>query len=139
VICREEGSTNADLYYTLTDFVTDPAGVPVAPPTIAESSVNSTSFRLDINGYTDAQLQNIRYFQIDVSTDPGFSTFITASYNATTVNINKVGATMQNVLMHSRWIILNELNGGSTNYYIRIRAVNNAGASSYTTKTVATI
>lgn len=137
-IAKEVNTQDADLYYTMDDFLTDPDGVPAAPPTIADSFITATTFRLDINGYTDAQKQNIRYFQIDVSTDAGFGSFITASYNGTSVGTDHTSVTMQNVRMAAFWIGMAALTTGTT-YYIRIRAVNNAGASSYTTKTVTTI
>lgn len=136
IACVENSTTDANLVYTMDDLTTDPAGVPVAPPTITESFVSGSTFRLEISGYTDAQLQNIRYWLIDVSTNSGFSSFITASYNGTSAGLDHVGATMQNKRM-PLWILLNGLTGGTT-YYVRIKAVNNAGSSSYTNKTITT-
>lgn len=136
IIAQENNHYDADLFYTMDDLTTD-ASLPVAPPTVAASFITSTTFRLDISGYTDAQLQNIRYFSIDVSTSPSFASFITANYNGNSSTVDHVGATMQNARMTALYISLNALTTATT-YYIRIKAVNNNGSSSYTTINVTT-
>ena len=129
---RETDIPVANVWYTLDDLVTD-NGLPAAPPAIAASFITSSGFRLDMTGYTQAQLNNIRYWQFDLSTAADFSSYVTANYNSPLVT----GAVLHNIRMPALWIQPSGVETVTT-YYARIRAVNNNGSSSYTAKTITT-
>jgi hypothetical protein len=134
VYSKEYNNNRANIQWTMDDLTTDPAGVPAAP-TLATSSITTTSFRVDITGYSDEDWTNVRYCLMDLSTDAGFSTFVTAKYRNTSafpaVSIN-------NLRMTGYFDIYSTLTTGTT-YYLRIKACNNAGCSSYTTVNVTTL
>lgn len=131
---HEKSLDTAFAYYTRDNFKTDPSGIPVAP-TITVSGITTTSFRIDLTGYTQAQKNNIRYLRFDLSTDPAFGSFVTAKYQTPT---STSAVLLQNIYMNAYWDIFNSLTTGTT-YYLRIKACNNAGCSSYTTQTITTL
>lgn len=126
---RELGGDKANLYWCVTDFVTD-SGAPVAPPSISISAIDTDGFRFDIDGYTDAQIADIRHWELDLSTDPAFGSFVTGKYR--NPSAYPATSTIQNIQLNALWTIFNSLTSGTT-YYLRIRAKNNIGNSSYTT------
>jgi hypothetical protein len=118
----------SNLLYTRSDLTTDPLGVPGVIPAIDTTVTlpTTTSFRIDINGYTQAELDNIRYFAFDVSTDSTFSNFVTLKYFApTTAEKAKV---MHNIRMLGRFCIFNVATPG-TRYWVKVWSHNNAGDS----------
>jgi hypothetical protein len=127
VFAKQYNDNRANLQYTIDDLVTDPAGVPATPSTITTSFITSTSFRFDITNYTDKQVENIRYLQMDLSTDAGFSTFVTAKYRSTSAF---AASTIQNIRLVGLWTTFNSLTTGTT-YYLRIKACNNTDCSAY--------
>jgi hypothetical protein len=135
------GSTGiSQILFTREDFVTDPAGVPVAPPTIDilnPAFTTNNSFRVDIQGYTKKQYENIKWFKFDISTTATFNpgTFITAKWEATGPNSVRV---LQDVKLIGPWLAISQLNA-NTNYYIRIKACNYHNESGYTFKNIATL
>lgn len=132
VFAKEVSSNDADLWYSRDDLNTDPNGVPIAIPSTAVGS-NSNSAYVGMGGYTLAQMDNIRYFEVDVSTASDFSTFATVKYRH---------PSLEATLMHDARLTGLTLNleglPSATTYYIRIRACNNAGKSGYIQKTVTT-
>ena len=131
---KQFSDNRANLFWTRDNLVTDPSGVP-PEPTLSTSLITSTSFRVDITKYTDKQLENIRYFQQDISTSPDFSDFVTCNYRGTTRAYPAVE--MHDIRMVGMWDIYHELTTATT-YYLRIRACNNTGCSDYTTIAVTT-
>lgn len=134
-LCTEVNGNDANRYYTITDLQTD-NGLPAAPPVITTAFHTATSFRLFIDNYTDAQLQNIRGFEIDLSTQANFSTYVMAR-----IEVVQNGGQLQvfqDVWMWSRWITPNSLITATT-YYYRIRACNNNGKSGFTNGSTATL
>jgi hypothetical protein len=130
----EESNAVAHLMYTRTDLVTDPNGVPIPPPSVDTTSISTTSFRFDINGYTQAQLDNIRYFSFDISTVSDFSSFASLKYQTPTL---APASTMQNIRQLAQWDVFNSAIT-ATRYWIRVKACNNAGCSAYSTASVTT-
>lgn len=129
---KEEASNNADLWYTRHNFSSDPLGTPTAPPSFSTVFLGTTAFRLQVEGYTAAQWANIRYFELQVSLNASFSSFITASYQHV-----QPGVVINNIRIPAPWFHLTELSPGTT-YYIRLRAKNNTGTSAYTTTSITT-
>ncbi len=132
IYAYEIDNSNSRLMYSRTDLTTDPDGIPIAPPSIDTTVTlpTTTTFRIDIEGYTQKQLDNVRYWVQDVSTSPTFSTFSTLKYFA--------AATAQpTFLMHDirtfgLFTIYSSATTG-TRYWVRVKACNNAGCSAYTT------
>jgi hypothetical protein len=135
IYAYEASNSVANLMFTRDDLTTDPGGIPVAPPTINSSFITTTSFRIDITGYSQAQLDNIRYFVQDVSTDPGFSSFATLKYRNTSAF---PAVSMQNIRTLGLWDTYNSATTGTT-YYVKVKACNNVGCSAYTTKSITTL
>lgn len=130
---KEFNNNRANIQWTTTDLVTDPAGVPIAP-TITASGITSTAFREDITGYSDLNWQSVRYLSMDLSTDVNFSTFVTAKYRSTSAF---PAVSIHNIRVTGYFIPFTSLITGTT-YYFRIKACNNAGCSPYTTTIVTT-
>jgi hypothetical protein len=133
---KEYNNHRANLQWTIDDLVTDPAGAPVAPPGISTSFITSAAFRYDMTGYTDKQIENIRYWQQDLSTDPAFGSFVTAEYRIHSGAYPAVS--IHNIRVLGLWDKFATLTTGTT-YYLRIRACNNTGCSAYTTINVTTL
>lgn len=134
VYARQTNDNHTNLYYTRDDQVTDPGSTPAAP-SLSTSAITSTSFRVDITGLTDKQIENIRYWQMDLSTDPAFGSFVTARYR----NVGTfTPSVIQNIRMVGLYDIFNTLTTATT-YYLRIRACNNVGCSAYTTTNITTL
>lgn len=132
---HEDASDTAHMLYSRDNLKTDPNGLPIAPPTISTSDITSTAFRFEITGYTQSQIDNIRTFEFDISTSSNFSSYVTAKYflpGATS------SVSLHDIRMHSLWDNISALTTGTT-YYLRIRACNNAGKSSYTQINVTTL
>lgn len=129
---KEYNSTRANLLYTRDDLVTDPNGVPAAP-VIPTSSITSSGFRYDIT-VTDKDVENIRYWKMDLSTDPAFGSFVTAKYLASALP----AAVIHNTQVTGKFVIFSTLTTATT-YYCRVSACNNAGCSPYTTAIVTTL
>lgn len=134
----EADNTHTYLRYSRTDLVTDTDGIPIAPPVIDTTvqAPTTTFFRVDIQGYTQQQLENIRYFSIDVSTSADFSSFSTLKYKAPTTAYPAVP--IHDIRMLGLASLFNVATTG-TRYYVRIKACNNAGCSDYTMVTVTTL
>ncbi len=128
---RETGTNVANIWYSLDDQID--VSAPTAPLNIRSDYIGTNFFRLDIDDYGD-HMKNIRYFQIDVSVDAGFGSFITAKVNTASA----VSQTIQNITMKGPNINIYGLTAATT-YYARVRAVNNVGSSSYYSKTVTTL
>lgn len=129
IFSKEYTLSKANLLWTFDNLETDPDGLPAAPPKLDTISLSTSSFRININGYTDQQISNIRYFNFDISTDSAFSSFVTLKYQ----NPSSVVPAMQmrNIRMVAKWCIFNVATHGTT-YWVRAQAVNNAGRSSWT-------
>lgn len=131
---RETGLATAETWYSLDDRSTPTSAAPI-PVNIRDDysgSIGTDYFRLDIDDY-DSHLKDVDYFQIDVSTNNTFSSFISG-------NVNSPGSptvTIQNIRMKGPNVNIYGLTSGTT-YYARVRAVNGAGNSSYFTKTIIT-
>lgn len=132
---KEYTTAKANIQWTVDDLITDPNGTPVVP-TFVTSGITTTSFKIDsLNSLNDTILQNIRYYQIDLSTHADFSDFVTAKYRA-------ISAFPVSVIHDTRitggFVLFNSLVTG-TSYYFRIKACNNAGCSAYTTVNINTL
>jgi len=125
---------NADLYYSRDDLSTDPGGVPSAP-SLSTNTVTTTSFIVNINGLTDKQIENIRYWQMDLSTDPVFGSFVTAKYRNTGAFASSLIHDIRLVGLYDTYSALTT----ATTYYLRIKACNNVGCSAYTTVNITTL
>ncbi len=134
VYSKQFNNNRANIQWTTTDLVSDPAGIPAAP-TIATSGISTTSFRIDVTGYSDENWENVRYLSQDISTDAGFSTFVTAKYRNTSAF---PAVPIQDIRVTGYYDIFNSLTTGTT-YYYRIKACNNIGCSAYTTTSVTTL
>lgn len=131
---HETTSTMANAVYSRDNFATNTT-IPASPPTITPSFITATTFRIDIDGYTQSQLNNIDYLQFDLSTNPAFGSFVTAKYR----NVSAFPAvSLHDIYMNAIWDNFSELTTGTT-YYIRIKACNSLGCSSYTTQTITTL
>lgn len=134
IYSKQFNNNRANIQWTIDNLVTDPGGIPVAP-TIPTSSITTTSFRIDVTGYTNHQWENVRYMSMDLSTHADFSDFVTCKYRAVSafpaVEIHDIRVT-------GPFVIFNVLTTGTT-YYLRLKACNNAGCSAYTTINVTTL
>lgn len=138
IFTKQLNNNRANIQWAIDDLVTDPNGIPPAP-TIASTSITTESFRINVTGYTDKQIENIRYFSQDISTAVDFSSFVTCTYQNPASNFPIGQSTlMQNVRMTGLFDFYHELTTGTT-YYYRIKACNNVGCSAYTTKIVTTL
>lgn len=127
----------AEFWGTFLDFEHDETGAPATPPSLTEFAPATTAnaFQVDITGYTEAEIANIKWFIWDVSTDPDFSpgTFITKS-----VEWAQPAVLIQDLRIPSLSIAITSGLTTSTTYYIRAKAVNHQGESSYTSTSVTT-
>lgn len=136
IYAKQFNNNRANLLWTRDNLITDPDGTPLAPPSISTSFITATSFRIDIDDYTDVQIANIRYLQQDLSTDPDFGSFVTAEYRVHSGAYPAVP--IHDIRMTGLWDKFATLTTGTT-YYYRIRACNNVGCSVYTTINVTTL
>lgn len=140
LICwsREDNRNKAVLMWTRCPIDVDP-NPPDTIPVIASSYVSSTRIRFDIprgngvTGYTEEQFLLPRYYVADLATDPTFTTFPTVNWHAILPN-----QTIHNMRVNSDWMLFNELTPNTT-YYFRMKAVNLAGQTTYTTTSVTTL
>jgi len=133
IYSKEYNYNRANIQWTMDDLVTDPGGVP-AQPIIETSGVSTTTFRIDITGYSDKDWENVRYLLQDMSTHSDFRDFVTCKYRNMSVYPS---VEMQNVRMTGYFDTYTSLTPGTT-YYLRIKACNNTGCSAYATVTVTT-
>lgn len=143
---HEYTNQRANIQFTRSKLNESPSGLPAAPPVIHSSYISSTGFRIDMmnltnvlevgagQGYTPQQMENITHFIVDVATDAGFTTFPTIKWGY----VIDPASQIHNFRLPATWMSLNELTPGTT-YYIRIKAVNFNGESSYTSTTVTTL
>ncbi len=131
IYSKEYTSTRSNLQWTIDDLVSD-VEAPIVP-VLTISAITATAFRFDITNYVD--WQNVRYCLMDLSTVEDFSTFVTCKYRSISAYPAVV---INNITVVGYWDTFNGLVTGTT-YYLRIKAVNNAGESIYTIKTVTTI
>jgi hypothetical protein len=132
---KEFTNSRANIQWTVDDLATDPSGVP-AVPTFVTRGITTTSFTIDsLNSLDNTILQNVRYFQIDLSTHADFSDFVTAKYRAISAYSASV---IHDTKIPGYFVLFNSLTTGTT-YYFRIKACNNAGCSAYTTTNVTTL
>lgn len=129
VFSKQYTNTKANLQWTFDNLETDPDGLPAAPPKLDTVSLSLTSFRINVNGYTDREISNIRYLNVDVSLDSTFSSFVTLKYQNPTTTIPAMQ--MHNIRMIGKWCTFNLATHGNE-YWVRAQAVNNAGRSSWT-------
>lgn len=136
IYAKQLTDLDANIMWTRDDFLTDPDGtIPPPPPSLGSNSITSTTFQVTIDGYTDKQLENIRYMQMDISTSPTFASFVTAKYR----NVGTFPASViQNIRVLGLFDNISVLTTATT-YYIRIKACNNLGCSAYTTINVTTL
>jgi hypothetical protein len=110
--------------------------VPAAPPalTLNAPTLTASAFKIEITGYTQAQIQNIKQWVWDISTDAGFApgTFATLS-----IEWVQPAVLVKDIAMPSMRI-WPQTATASTTYYIRAKAVNNTGESAYTSTSVTT-
>jgi hypothetical protein len=137
----EDTNTRATIRYTISKLDTS-AGLPLAPPVIKTDYITDTRFRFDLmsisgvsvpGGYTEAQLANIKYFKVDIATDPGFTTFPVVRWG----HVIDPPSVVHDMIVPATWMLINNLTPNTT-YYVRVKAVNFNGESSYTTTTVTT-
>lgn len=141
VFCKETqaavdgGSVGvASLWYSRDTFIRTVAPSAPASLDVLGAYSTSTSFIFDILGYTSTQKQNIDYYVMDVSTDPGFTSSVTAEYR----NTGAYGPSLlHNVRLEGDRIYLSGLTT-DTSYYVRIKAVNNVGESAWTSMSYGT-
>lgn len=134
IYSKEYNNVRANLQWTMDDLVTDPGGIPSAP-TISTSNIGTTTFRITETGYSDSDLENVRYMQFDVSTHADFSDFVTAKYRSVSAF---PAVELHDIRMTGLFCIFNVLTTGTT-YYCRVKACNNVGCSAYTTVIVTTL
>jgi hypothetical protein len=143
---HEDANSRASIRYTVSKINVS-KGQPDAPPLLRSSYITSTGFRIDMMnltnsleaggsglGYTEAQMENISYFLCDVATDASFTTFPTIRWGY----VIDAASSVHNLRVPATWLSLNDLTPNTT-YYVRIKAVNFNGESSYTTTSVTTL
>lgn len=110
-------------------------GTPILPPSpvIVVSGITTTSFRIDITNYGD--WQNVRYCLMDLSTQADFSTFVTCKYRTPS---GYPAVPIHNIRVVGYYDLFSALITGTT-YYLRVKACNNEGESSYTIVNVTTL
>lgn len=117
----------------------DPAGPAVTPSKfmLVALQKNTGWFKFasyQDGGYSIAESQNIRYFELDLSTD-NFSTFVTATYKHATIGLTGV---IHNLRVESGFFYFWGLDSCTT-YQLRARAVNNEGVGEWNDTTFTTI
>lgn len=142
VYAKQISLSKATLYFSL-DSIADDDGLPVAPPEllVPSSLIGSTTAlaypKMDdeVGGYTVAQLNNIRWFEWDISTD-NFSTFVTCRVRYSSGPQSFFGE-IHEYRLASHLLNMYDLTAATT-YQIRCRAVNLNGASAWTTTSFTT-
>jgi len=134
IYSKEYDYNRANIQWTVDDLLTDPGGVP-APPAIETSGIGTTTFRIDITGYSDKDWENVRYLLQDISVHSDFRDFVTCKYRNITVYPS---VEMHDIRMTGYFDTYSSLMSGTT-YYLRIKACNNAGCSAYTTIVATTL
>lgn len=134
---HEYTGSEANIQYTRSKINYNPT-LPDPPPVMQVGFVTSTSFRVDMmsitntlivpGGYTYPQMENISYFLCDVATDAGFTVFPVIRWGYVIDPPSQV----HNLRIPATWLSLNNLTPNTT-YYVRIKAVNFLGQSTYTT------
>jgi hypothetical protein len=131
-----EAGGKAEFWGTFFDRNHDETGPPAAPPalTLVAPTLTANAFKVEITGYTQAQIQNIKQWVWDISTDAGFApgTFATLS-----IEWVQPAVLVKDIVMPSMRIWPQTATANTT-YYIRAKAVNNSGQSIYTTISVTT-
>lgn len=135
---HKEASNNlsATVMYTRDDNIQTTS--PAQPPSLEAPSgfITSSAFlvRIVLTGYTQAQLDNIDYFEWDVAVDSSYGSFKTGRYYYTQVS----GVTLQNIRAQAHFLSLDMLGSGQA-HFVRVRARNKVGSSFYTALTVTTL
>ncbi|MFI5186267.1 MAG: sialidase family protein [Chitinophagales bacterium] len=125
IYSKQFNDYKANLLYTEDDLSGDPAGIP-EKPVIVPSYITQDSFRVDITGYDDKQVENIRWLSEDMSEDSSFDTFTTCRYRTNSYP----AVEMHDVRMTGFWNTYSWLKPQTT-YWLRIKACNNKGCSDY--------
>src|SRR5205814_1896449 len=125
VFSKQFHDTKANLLYTEDDLWTDPDDIPQKPK-VVPSNFTQTSFRIDVTGYDDKQIENIRWLSHDLSEDSTFETFTTCKYRT----YSYPAAEIRDIRMTALWSAFSGLKPLTT-YWLRIKACNNKGCSGY--------
>lgn len=128
---------SAQFWGTFLDFEHDETGaLPTQPPTLVSdpSYLASTSARVKITGYTLDQIANIKYFLWDMSSSPSFApgTFLTQE-----IEWVQPPVLVKDQRIPGIYLAPVDLTSGTT-YYVRVKAVNHAGESAYTSTSFTT-
>lgn len=127
----------AEFWGTFLDFEHDETGaMPTQPPALTSnpSYLTSSAARVEITGYTEAQMNNIKYYVWDISTSP---TFAPGSFVTVSIEWVLPAVLVKDQRIPGIAIAPQSLTSGTT-YYFRVKAVNNAGESAYTSTSITT-
>jgi hypothetical protein len=125
VYSKEFNDYRANIVYTEDDLRTDAGDIPPKPK-ITVSDIREHSFRIDVTGYTDKQLENIRWLSEDLSEDSTFQTFTTCNSRSRSHPIIQI----RDVRMTGLWDSYSGLKA-LTPLWLRIKACNYTGCSDY--------
>ncbi len=132
VYSKEFNDYRANIVYTEDDLESGEGGIPQKPK-ITVSNLQEHSFRIDVTGYTDKQLENIRWLSEDMSEDSTFQTFITCNHWKPSYPATRI----RGIRMTGLWDSYSGLKG-LTRFWLRIKACNNEGCSDYSVIQVTT-
>jgi hypothetical protein len=132
VYSKEFNDYRANIVYTEDDLESGEGGIPQKPK-IAVSNLQEHSFRIDVTGYTDKQLENIRWLSEDMSDDSTFQTFITCHHRRPSYPATQI----RGIRMTGLWDSYSGLKA-LTRFWLRIKACNNKGCSDYSVIQVTT-
>lgn len=125
VYSKEFNDYTANIFYTEDDLQSDEGNIPQKPK-ITVSKILEHSFRIDVTGYTDKQLENIRWLSEDLSEDSTFKTFTTCNHRTPSYPATQI----RNIRMTGLWDSYSGLKG-LTPFWLRIKACNYKGCSDY--------